>query len=510
MIKRFFILYFIGNVFNLIAQKTVAYTGSIHLNGCANSKGFLFDYNGAPGLVNRSYNLARGSGIWLSATDSAGNIRLAAHNILGGQHDFWPGPMQIKTGVSADTSAWNKVYPISQGQITYHQQHYKDNGYQVQADILNWPGSLGSPYAQILAPFVDAKVNDLLYQPLTGDYPYIACDQLVYTITNDNANAHTYSKALPLGVEVHTSLYTFKTEDSFLANSILVRYVIHNRSGRNYKNFRLSAVTAFQIGSVENEFLGTDIDNKTIFAINDTMEATFKNKLVSLGCMAFNQNISSSIYFNDNSNVLNGRPSSDSQFLNLMQGKWKSGKPLGYGGTGIDGTGNAKFVYPYTSDNSNGNLMWNEYGNIPGKRIGLLNCDSTQLNNGAAKVYDFIFFNVEEKFNNIKQIGHFCLNLKQALDGKKLLDLPQVNSAKTNKILVFPNPLSAGDKLFIKRNTDLPMIARIVDINGKEINNYNLDVFQNCIILPANLEGGLYFIEFKTLNTIERQILNIN
>ena len=54
------------------------------------------------------------------------------------------------------------------------------------------------------------------------------------------------------------------------------------------------------------------------------------------------------------------------------------------------------------------------------------------------------------------------------------------------------------------------MDIRIVDINGKEICNYNLHDSENSITLPDNLVKGLYFVEIKTLNTLERQLININ
>ncbi len=492
------------------AQQTSAFIKTNRLTGALNADGLMFDSLGNPGLYTNSINLAKNAGIWLSAKDSLGNIKVSAHNVLGSNHDFWPGPLEVLNGHSADPLNWNIVYHITADQVAYHMAHYKDASYMPSNDIANWPGSKGAPYAQILAPFVDVKVSNQIYEPATGDYPYIKCDELVYSIFNDNYAQHTYSGGAALGVEVHSSIYAFKSTDSFMKNAILVRYSVHNRSGKNYKNFRLSLVTNFQIGDESDEFLGTDIDNQAIFAINDTTGATFKNKLVSLGCMAFNQKISSTMYFNNDNNILNGRPSLDFHFYNLMQGKWKNGKALGYGGTGVDGNGTAKFIYPYTSDNTNGNIMWNEYGNTPGQRIGMLNCDSTDLNAGTAKVYDFIYFYVDEKFNNIKQISKFCLNIKEVLNTKRLLFTPKVNTTTSPKIIVFPNPIHAGDILFIKMNKEVPMTIRIVDIGGKEISNYDLHVSKNNINLPADLVSGLYFIEFKTLNTIERQLININ
>ena len=509
MIKKIGILLIGFVALNGAAQKNYASVNN-QLSAGVNAKGFLFDSLNHAGLKTVNYILSNGAGIWLSAKDSLGELRVSGHDVLNFQHDFWPGPLQLKTAIPSDSSAWNHVYPISATQINFHRAHYRDDQYQASTEILNWPGSLGAPYAQILAPFVDAKVNDQIYTPSTGDFPYINCSQMIYSIANDNAGLHNLSNSKALGVEIHTSLYTFNAADSFLKSSVLVRYVVHNRSARNYKNFRLSAITSFQIGDFDNEFLGTDIPNQTLFAINDTSEATFKNKLVSMGCMAINQKISSTMYFNDDNNLLNGRPSIPTHFYNLMQGKWKNGKSLGFGGTGTDGNGKAKYVYPYTSDDSNGNIMWNEYGNIPGKRIGLLNSDSVELKAGTAKVYDFVYFLVEEKFNNIEQIGSFCLNIKKGLSERKVLKVTPEIVVNQTKINLFPNPLTAGGKLFIDLKTDLPMFARIIDINGKEISNYNLQGSENCIILPDNLVVGLYFIEFKTLNTIERQILNIN
>src|SRR4029079_2132143 len=103
---------------------------------------------------------------------------------------------------------------------------------------------------------------------------------------------------------------------------------------RDYKNFRLSAVTNFKIGDKYNEYLGTDVGQQALFAINDTTEATFKQRLVSTGCMAFNRKISSTMYFMNDTNKYNGVPVNGMHFYNLMQGKWKNGKSLNYGSDG--------------------------------------------------------------------------------------------------------------------------------------------------------------------------------
>ncbi len=505
----FVILLFMVSV-GLFAQQTYHAVHTGNLTGYLNSNGLLFDSLGNQGLYAGALSLVKSAGIWISAKDDSGRIRVAAHNVLGNTHDFWPGPLEVSSGIPSNPVLWNKVYPMSREAVVHHVKHYKDAGYTPSQEILNWPGSSDSPYAKILAPFVDVKENNVKYEPLAGDYPYINSDQLVYSISNDQYAGHTVSNTLPLGVEIHTSIYGFASSDSFLKNSILVRYEVYNRSGRDYKNFRLSAVTNFKIGDTYNEFLGTDVGQQALFTINDTNEATFRERLVSTGCMAFNRKISSTMYFKNDTNKYNGVPVNGMHFFNLMQGKWKNGKTLNYGSDGIDGSGVARFVYPYTSDHSHGDTMWSEYGNDPGNRIGVLNCDSMELKRGAATVYDFVYFYVEEKFSNIKQIERFCLNIKKELGAKNMLSAPYVFNTKNESTLLFPNPLSSGDKMNIKRNQDVAMDIRILDLNGREVCNFNLHDSENSIILPVNLVNGLYFVELKTLNTLETQLVNIN
>ncbi|MES2616230.1 MAG: T9SS type A sorting domain-containing protein [Bacteroidota bacterium] len=485
------------------------------LKAVLGADGVLFDSSGTSGLNIKNAvvnSLANRAGIWMSATDSAGNLRLSAHNVLGGTHDFWPGPLEVNGAKAADPVIWNKSYAVTKTEINYHKQHYMDAGYTASQGIAAWPGSQGSPYAQVLAPFVDNNLSNQLYEPLLGDYPYFTSDAISYSISNDNYANHTYSGGLPLGVEVQTSLYAFNSTDSFLGNAVFVRYVVHNRSNRNYDNFRLSAVTNFKIGVTANEYLGTSIPGNAMFAINDTTEATFKEQLVSLGCMAFNHRIKSTMYFNNDNNAINGSPVSAVDFQRLMQGQWKNGASLRFGGNGIDGNDVARYIYPYTGDSENGNLMWSEtsVGNTSGNRIGLMNSDSFTLNRGKALVFDFLYFYVEEKFANIKQIDYFCSSLNARLADKQMLSNDKITASKGMSFYTYPNPAKAGEKMGIFRKQEIAMGLTIYDISGREICNYNLPVTENSIILPASLISGLYYIEFKTLNTVERQILKIN
>jgi hypothetical protein len=251
--------------------------------------------------------------------------------------------------------------------------------------------------------------------------------------------------------------------------------------------------------------MGTEIAAQAIYSINDTSEATFSKKLVSLGCMALNKHIASSMYFENNADPINGLPYSAEHFMNLMQGKWKNGKTLNYGSNGVDGTGYARYVYPDTTDFTHSNMRWIDQ--VPGKKIGLLNFDSMELKSGQATYYDVVFFSVYENFSSFKQIGQNCLKIKQALNTKKLLKIDRNSRSKEPILTWFPNPVKIGDKLNLQTTLESPQYIRLVDLNGVEICKLNLDDNGKSIILPPDLNAGVYIVEYKTLNIVHVQKL---
>ena len=490
---------------NLFSQGSM---GDMTLNKVkvfANSNGLLFDSLGSQGLIKQGVGFSVGSGVWMSANDNNGDLRVAAHQLGGTNHEFWPGPLALNGGNASNSNDWDFTYSVTSKEVENHQLNFKKSEYQMPNSIRNWPGSKGSPYSQILAPFVDYQTNDQIYTPEEGDYPYFQGDKLMYSISNDKFANHAYSKTQPLGVELHTSVYGFDTQDSVLSNAILVRYIVYNRSNNSYNNFRFSVINSFKIGQIENEYLGTDVRNKILFAYNDFNDATFQGRLVSLSCMALNNTINSTMYYNNNNDVINGMPVNARDFNALMSGKWKNGSSLKYGGNGVDGSSNARFVYPFDTDSENNNLMWSEplVGNLPGRRIGLMNFDSLSLSAGGFVYYDLLYSFVDEKFSNIKQIGDNCLRVKQALVDNKTLN----NKLKTNKNrlnnTVYPNPLKSGGKLYFAEVLENNTIIEILNAQGQLVYQKNLDNTDKYIILPDSFVHGVHFLRMKKLNTIE-------
>lgn len=501
--RRFLTIFFAFSFFFCKGQDSLSALQAGKLRGFINSNGLLFDSLGNAGLhSNKLLSLCERSGVWMSANDGAGQLRVSAHDVIGNNHEFWPGPLSIGANEAADTKGWNKLFQITKAEVESHKSNFNKQNYYLPDNMRNWPANANPPFAKILAPFVDYQTNNQIYQPMQGDYPYFKGDQLLYSIANDVYETHDLSGTLPLGIELHTLMYKFNSKDSFLKDAILIKYYVFNRSNNNYNNFRFSQVINFKIGSNNNEFLGTDVKNNILFAYNDTSEAAFSNKLVSIGCMSINRPISSTIYFNNNNDAINGLPSVSLHFQNYQQAKWKNNSSMSYGSNGVDGNGIAKFVYPFNTDNSNSNLYWSEesVGNTSGKRYGVLNFDPISLLSNTAAAFECVFFSVESNKFNIKQIDSTCQKINYELKVQNVLTV-SANTKRPNKSASFyPNILNPGEKITFSGNIIMPQFFILYDLTGRKVMEFDLDETKNSINLPHYLKTGMYLIKSRDLN----------
>ena len=95
----------------------------------------------------------------------------------------------------------------------------------------------------------------------------------------------------------------------------------------------------------------------------DTIDAN-TGESVELGMSRF-------VYYNNNTNPINGNPNTAIQFYNYLRGRWMNGSQIEYGGDGITGTDGtvAKYMFPFDTDPEHSE-NWNERqsGNQPADR----------------------------------------------------------------------------------------------------------------------------------------------
>ena len=322
--------------------------------------------------------------------------------------DFRPGPLTAdgKAGTNLETiRRFSRVWHVTRAMVDYHIAHCGEEGYVPVDDILTWPGNgdTSAGFAAQLAPYYDADSNGR-YQALAGDYPIIRGDEAVFSIFND-ACQHGESAGLPLGIEVHSMIYSFnEPQDTALWSTVFAHYDIYNRSSYSYGNTYLGMWSDFDIGYSWDDYIGCDVSRSMYYGYNGNDEEPggffcYNGVPPAQGCVilggvrlpadsidnpainevpgAFatgntygNMGINGTFfgdgiadnermgmthfhYYNNSTSQVDGEPTQGIHYYNYLHSVWKNGTHVKYGGNGVsNGTElvDATFMYPGTSD----------------------------------------------------------------------------------------------------------------------------------------------------------------
>jgi hypothetical protein len=359
--------------------------------------------------------------LWIGGLDQGGQLRTAAQTYRQTGNDFWPGPLDV-TNASIDgtgCSRWDKMFQITRQEVADYAAYLASPsdfpGYSIPTSITNYPGngdvSLNEDLS--MAPFWDIN-SDGLYRPEDGDYPkydifntassgggcsnFLFGDQTLFWVFNDKGNIHSESGGQPLGLEIRAQAFAFATNDE-INDMTFYQYQIINRSSVTISNTYFGSWNDPDLGVYNDDFIGCDVESGLGFCYNsDDQDGTGSGN--SYGdkppCSAVdffkgpkadpylvngvevdrpaNQTISGTgygdgiignetlgmeyfmIFKNDAS--AQGNPSQATHFYNYLQSKWKDGTNLTYGGSGFGGTVPCRYGFPWTSDDSNGNVDW--------------------------------------------------------------------------------------------------------------------------------------------------------
>lgn len=228
-------------------------------------------------------NVAFTSSLWMGGYDSQNNLRFAAQKYRkGGKTDYWPGPIDtgnLATVPYATSQKWAKIWKINRNQLDSFLKLSTHTRANTPLPILEWP-AYGNPYAkgasgatltitQPMAPFVDVN-SDGIYNPLTGDYPAIKGDQMLWWVINDyGATSHDISNAGALGVDLKISAYVYH-RNVVSDNIIFYEYQIKNHAASSYTNFRLGIMADLDLGEPFDDYTGFDSTHRMGIVYNGT------------------------------------------------------------------------------------------------------------------------------------------------------------------------------------------------------------------------------------------------
>lgn len=215
-------------------------------------------------------SVAYSSSLWMGGYDTGKVLRVAAQTYRQKGTDFWPGPIDTGTlqKVSYATSQkWAKIWKINHTQLDTFLKVSTHTIANTPLPILEWPAK-GNPYAkgaggaaltinQPLAPFVDVNA-DGLYNPLSGDYPVMKGDQMLWWIINDTgATVHQQSETPALGVDIAITAYTYH-RNTISDRIIFYEYLIKNHSAISYDSFRVGVFADVDLGNAFDDYIGFD------------------------------------------------------------------------------------------------------------------------------------------------------------------------------------------------------------------------------------------------------------
>lgn len=358
-----------------------------------------------PGQISK-HSLFSGA-LWIGGI-SSGTLKLAAQTYRQNGNDFYPGPLvNGTTAIDAETCLkYDRIFQVTSRDIKAFVAS-DDKVSNVPIDIEQWPGGPTGKdpigIATKLAPYFDIN-NDGVYNAADGDYPTLnhgvedlnnIPSMMLFTIYNDKGGIHAETNSVPIGLEFHMQAFAYTTNNE-INNMTFYRTTIFNRSNETLDSTVFGQWVDPDLGNYSDDYVECDIPRNLGICYNgdDNDEGILGYGLnpPSVGVTFFEGprredsteiGLTKFVYYNNDFNV-NGNPSRPEHYWNYLNGKWKDGASITYGGNGRGGSDTASFMFPGTTDPA-GRPAWNERiaGNQPQDRRFMQTVGSFRLKPGA-------------------------------------------------------------------------------------------------------------------------------
>lgn len=259
-------------------------------------------------------------------------------------------------------------------------------------------------------PTMEEELGGSLNGSILADQ-VIKGDQTIWWVFNDKGNTHTETGGAAIGMEIRAQAFAFATNDE-INNMTFYSYEIINRSTYTLTNTYFSPWTDVDLGYAKDDYVGCDVSRGLGYGYNgapvdgsgqteayganppavgvDFFQGPYMDpdgidnpKFDENGDQLCDESINGVnfgngivdderfgmrrfVYHNNTNNPINGDPDEAAEYYLLLQGIWKNGAKMEYGGTAVPGAPGTvgpacDFMFPFDSDPCN----WGTGGIVP-------------------------------------------------------------------------------------------------------------------------------------------------
>lgn len=315
------------------------------------------------------YEVPKGNGttamfagsIWIGGYDGAGNLKVAGQTYRQNNvNEFYTGPIGYDSQDAMTTDLdicnyYDRIWKVSQNDV----KNFIATGVATK-DIREWPGNndkVSNPKLTKLAPYEDVN-NDGVYRPEDGDYPkyvlngqygtnpndttrllcndYIFGDETLWWVFNDIGNVKSETTSLPIGLEVRSQAFAFKT-DNAINDMTFYKYQIINSSSLSFDSTYFGWWSDPDLGDATDDWAGCD----TVLGLGYIYNATNNDQTATgyginppaVGVDFFQgpigddgKEIKMTMYRYYNNDFTNyGNPEALDDYYQYLTGTWKNG-----------------------------------------------------------------------------------------------------------------------------------------------------------------------------------------
>jgi hypothetical protein len=261
------------------------------------------------------------------------------------------------------------------------------------------------------------------------------------------------------------------------------------------------------IGYGFDDYVGCDTLTQSAFAYNgDSFDETsggstgYGTSAPMVSTTFLDKNMTAFAYF-INANAPNGNPQISTDFHSIMQGYWRDGTAITYGGNGYGGTTPTKYMFP---DNPilTSSSAWNETtaNHTPGDRRYIQSSGGYTLNHLDTFTITYATiahptvgdYNIDNLV--LPRINEVRLAYTDSIaDGNTYFNPVGIADVTTTALRTYPNPVS--NELTIDLNEFQQSQIQLIDLNGRVVFTQNsIKNTPTYSIDMSHLPNGVYFL----------------